>query len=207
MLHAVILAGGSGTRLWPASRTLRPKQFLKVQGDRTMLQATVDRLGELVPLDRILIATTKTLAAAAQDQLSQLPRGAVIAEPCPRNTAPCIGLAAVHILRRDPQGTMAVLPADQVIGPEDVFRDALRAAAAMVEEEPRRLVTFGIRPHFASTGFGYIERGEAIEGSGFRVQGSGSGVQDSEPGSAPAAPPPPPPPPKRQGRSGTGGSR
>jgi mannose-1-phosphate guanylyltransferase len=171
MLHAVILAGGSGTRLWPASRTLRPKQFLKVQGDRTMLQATVDRLGDLVPLDCTLIATTKTLAAAVQDQLSQLPRGAVLAEPCSRNTAPCIGLAAVHILRRDPQGTMAVLPADQVIGPEDAFRDALGAAAAMVEEDPRRLVTFGIKPHYPSTGFGYIERGEPIpvQASGLRV--------------------------------------
>ena len=130
MLHAVILAGGSGTRLWPASRTLRPKQFLKVQGDRTMLQATADRLGDLVPLDRILIATTKSLAGAVQEQLSHLPRGAVIAEPCPRNTAPCIGLAAVHVLRADPDATMAILPADQHIAPQEVFQDALRAAAA-----------------------------------------------------------------------------
>jgi len=193
MLHAVILAGGSGTRLWPASRTLRPKQFLKVQGDRTMLQATVDRLGDLVSLDRILIATTKALAGAVQDQLSQLPRGAILAEPCPRNTAPCIGLAAIHILRRDPEGTMAILPADQVIAPEEVFRDALGAAAAMLEEDPRRLVTFGVKPHYPSTGFGYIERGEAIAGvagGGWRVAG-GESTNLSNPESPIPRPPSP----------------
>jgi mannose-1-phosphate guanylyltransferase len=162
MLHAVILAGGSGTRLWPASRMLRPKQFLKVQGQRTMLQATADRLGDLVTPDRVWIATTKTLAVAVREQLPELPPRAVLAEPCPRNTAPCIGLAAVHILRDDPEGTMAVFPADQIIAPQEVFQDTLRAAAALVEEDPRRLVTFGIKPNYPSTGFGYIERGEAL---------------------------------------------
>jgi len=176
MLHAVILAGGSGTRLWPASRTLRPKQFLKVQGDRTMLQATVDRLGSLVSLERVLIATTTTLAEAVQDQLSQLPRGAILAEPCSRNTAPCIGLAAIHVLARDPDATMAILPADQVIAPEEVFQDTLRAAAALVEEDARRLITFGIKPHYPSTGFGYIERGEAVPVSAAIAGGGGPPV-------------------------------
>lgn len=162
MLYAVIMAGGSGTRLWPESRTARPKQLLAVEGERTMLQATADRLGDLVPLDRVLIATREDLAAEVHAQLSQLPRGSILAEPCPRNTAPCIGLAAIRIVRDDPEATMAVLPADQIIAPPDAFRDALRLAADLVEERPERLVTFGIRPTYAATGFGYIERGESL---------------------------------------------
>jgi mannose-1-phosphate guanylyltransferase len=159
MLHAVIMAGGSGTRLWPESRAARPKQLLAVEGDRTMLQATVDRLGALVSLERILIATRQDLAGEVQSQLSHLPRGAILAEPCPRNTAPCIGLAAIRIVRDDPEGLMLVLPADQIIAPAEVFRDAVRLAAALVEETPDRLITFGIRPTYPATGFGYIERG------------------------------------------------
>lgn len=162
MLHAVIMAGGSGTRLWPESRASHPKQFLTIQGDRTLLQATVDRLGGLVPLERILIATRRDLAGEAQSQLSHLPRGAILAEPCPRNTAPCIGLAAIRIVREDADGVMMVLPADQIISPPEVFCESLRLAAALVEEAPRRLITFGIKPTYPATGFGYIECGEPV---------------------------------------------
>jgi len=127
-----------------------------------MIQATVDRLGDLVPLERIRVATTAELAGTIQEQLSQLPREAILAEPCPRNTAPCIGLAAIRVLRDDPEGTMIVMPADHVIASAEAFRECVRAAAALVEREPEWLVTFGVRPAHAATGFGYIERGEPL---------------------------------------------
>lgn len=163
MLYAVIMAGGSGTRLWPESRAERPKQLLRIQGDRSMLQQSVDRLGDLVPPERILIATTEQLAGRAHEQLSHLPREAILAEPCPRNTAPCIGLAAVRILREDPEAVMAVMPADQVIEPAERFQEAIRLAELLVNEDARRLITFGIRPTYPSQGFGYIEQGEPLE--------------------------------------------
>ena len=163
MLYAVIMAGGSGTRLWPESRRDRPKQLLKIQPGRTMIQATVDRLGGLVPPARVLIATTGRLAGKIHEQLSQLPRESMLAEPCPRNTAPCIALAAIRIMREDAEATMAVMPADHVIRPEEAFQDAIRFAEALVEERPGRLVTFGIRSTYAAESFGYIERGEPVE--------------------------------------------
>lgn len=94
MLHAVVMAGGSGTRFWPASRKLVPKQLLALSGDRSMLQATMDRLGELVPAERQLIITNKILSDAVRLQLPDLPVQNVVGEPCKRDTAPCVGLAA-----------------------------------------------------------------------------------------------------------------
>ncbi len=163
MLYAVIMAGGSGTRLWPESRKDQPKQLLKIQGDQSMVQQAVDRLGDLVPLDRVLIATTEQLASKVHEQVSHLPREAILAEPCPRNTAPCIGLAAIHMLRDDPEAVMAVMSADQVIQPAERLREAIRLAVALVEEDPRRLILFGIRPTNPSGAFGYIEQGEPLE--------------------------------------------
>jgi len=162
----VIMAGGTGTRFWPESRAQRPKQLLKMVGEKTMIRATVDRLADLVPPDRVLIATTAPLAGAVADELSELPREAVLVEPCKRNTAPCIGLAALRVTRHDPEATMAVMPADHVIGPEEAFRDAIRFAAALVDQRPERIVTFGVRPSYPSESFGYIERGEQLQAEG-----------------------------------------
>jgi mannose-1-phosphate guanylyltransferase len=162
MLHAVIMAGGSGTRFWPESRGLRPKQLLKLVGGRTMIQTTVDRLGDMVPPERILIVTGARLVDEIWNQLPQLAAGALLGEPCPRDTAPCIGLAALEVLRKDPQGIMAVMPSDHVISPDAALRDALRAAAELVEQAPQRIVTFGIRPSYPAESFGYIERGAQL---------------------------------------------
>ncbi|HEY1601892.1 MAG TPA: mannose-1-phosphate guanylyltransferase [Pirellulales bacterium] len=163
MLHALVMAGGSGTRFWPVSREATPKQMLKLLGDRSLLQATLDRLGDLVPPERRLIATSAVLADAVREQLPELPSAAVLAEPCKRDTAPCIGLAALLIAQHDPQGTMLVLPADHVIRDAAAFQNAVRQAVALVENAPNRLVTFGIRPSYPAESFGYLERGAPLD--------------------------------------------
>ncbi len=162
MLHAVIMAGGSGTRFWPESRDLRPKQLLKFVGDRSMIQATVDRLAGLVPSDRVLIATNQRQAAAVAQQLPELPPSSLLLEPCKRDTAPCIALAAAHLVRRDPDAVMAVMPSDHVIRPTEKFQQAIQLAADLIAQSPDRIVTLGIRPTYAAESFGYIERGEAL---------------------------------------------
>jgi mannose-1-phosphate guanylyltransferase len=164
MLHAVIMAGGAGTRFWPASRAALPKQLLDLAGERTMIQATVDRLGDLLPPERLLIVTNQQLVAPMAEQLPQVPRAALIGEPCKRDTAPCVGLAAFWVSRNDPEATMVVMPADHVISPEPAFRSALAAAVKHVDEHPQRLVTFGIKPTFAAESYGYIERGAPLPG-------------------------------------------
>jgi mannose-1-phosphate guanylyltransferase len=174
MLHAVIMAGGSGTRFWPASRAALPKQLLRLVGQQTMLQSTVARLGDLVAPDRTLVLTNQRLVAAVGEQLPALPKSAIVGEPCKRDTAPCVGLAAALIQHQDPDATMLVMPADHVITPEATFRAAVQSAMRLLEQDPQRIATFGIRPSYAAETFGYIERGESLDGQGevpvFRVQ-------------------------------------
>jgi mannose-1-phosphate guanylyltransferase len=166
MLHAVILAGGSGTRFWPQSRRALPKQFLKFGGERTLLQETVDRIRTLVPADRIWIVTGAAHAAETARQLPEIASEQVLIEPCGRNTAPCIGLAAIRLLAADPDAVMVVMPADHVIRPAADFQKAVEQAAAVVQGDPRSLVLFGATPTFPATGFGYIQCGDPLaEGS------------------------------------------
>ncbi|MBX9791470.1 MAG: mannose-1-phosphate guanylyltransferase [Pirellulales bacterium] len=162
MLHALIMAGGAGTRFWPESRAARPKQLLKLAGERSMLQATFDRLLGLVPRERICVATAATLVPATAEQLSELATAAIVGEPCKRDTAPCIGLMSLLVARQDAEATLLVAPADHVIEPASAFIAAVRLADALVNERPSRIVTFGIKPTYAAESFGYIECGEPL---------------------------------------------
>jgi mannose-1-phosphate guanylyltransferase len=166
MLHAIVMAGGSGTRFWPASRAALPKQLLPLAGDTTLLEDTVARLDGLVPPDRVLVVTAARLLDSVRQQLPALPAAALVGEPCKRDTAPCIGLAALLVARHDPDAIMAVMPSDHVIRPAERFREAILQAAALVEQTPGRLVTFGIKPTYPAECFGYIQQGRPIESPG-----------------------------------------
>ncbi len=168
MLHAVIMAGGSGTRFWPASRAATPKQLLQLVGDATMIRQTVDRLDGLVTPEQTLIVTNERLVDTIQAQLPELPPTSIVGEPCKRDTAPCIGLAALLVSRDDPDATMAVMPADHVISPVDAFQAAIMQAADMVDRAPGQIVTFGIKPSYPAEIFGYIQRGPTINVNGLK---------------------------------------
>ncbi len=158
MLHAIIMAGGSGTRFWPASTKATPKQLLQLVGDSTMIRQTVDRLDGLVAPAQTLVVTNERLVKTIGQQLPQLPATSLVGEPCKRDTAPCIGLAALLVSRDDPDAVMAVMPADHVISPTAKFQAAIQQAASMVNEAPDRIVTFGIKPTYPAEIFGYIQR-------------------------------------------------
>ena len=159
-MDVLVLAGGTGSRLWPRSRRTKPKQFLPLLSERTMLQETVDRVRDLVQPDRIFVVTGDEYAALIHEQLPEIPRDNIISEPSGRGTAPAIGLAAIQMRRSDPDAVMAVLSADHLILKDDAFRDALRAAEVAAREG--FLVTLGIKPSFANTGYGYIKRGPLV---------------------------------------------
>ncbi len=165
-IFPVIMAGGTGSRLWPLSRVLYPKQFLRLKGDLTMLQATVNRLHNLACNDPIIICNEQHRFIVAE-QLRQLNKRTenIILEPAGRNTAPAIALAALAAKRSSPEcdPLMLVLAADHVIQQEEAFRDAVRAAIPYAERG--KLVTFGIVPDMPETGYGYIRRGEVLLGA------------------------------------------
>jgi len=155
-MYAVIMAGGVGTRFWPRSRFKRPKQLLKILDDKTMIQATVNRLDGLINPDKILVVTTEPQIEEIKEQLPFLKSENLIVEPKGKNTAPCIGLSAVILKHRDPDAVMAVLPADHRILNEQLFRNVL-AAAGETAAKRDCLVTIGIHPTCPATGYGYIQ--------------------------------------------------
>jgi mannose-1-phosphate guanylyltransferase len=161
MLYAVIMAGGSGTRFWPWSRKKTPKQLLKITGRDTMIKQTVNRIIGEIPPENIYVVTTSTLAESIEEELSQIPARNIISEPFGKNTAACIGLAAAIISKRDPNAVMAVMTADHIIEPPDLFLKALKCAEELAIGK-NALVTFGIKPTEPSINYGYIQRGEDV---------------------------------------------
>lgn len=165
-LYAVILAGGGGTRFWPASRQVLPKQFLPLDRGIPLLAATRARLGDRIPDERVLVVASQSQAALVRKALPTLPPDNLLLEPAGRNTLPAIALAAAELGRRDPDAFQVVLPADHIISPEDIYRASLDAAVEAAASG--RLVTFGVEPTSAATGYGYIEKGDLLgEHGGF----------------------------------------
>lgn len=154
-LYGVILAGGRGTRFWPLSRRKNPKQLLNVVGERSLLQQTVERLRPLIPAERIWILTSELLRRRVVEQLPEVPRRQIIAEPVQRNTAPAIALAARLVNDTDPQAVIGIFPSDHAISRPAVYLKALRRAARAARGG--ELIVLGIPPAWPETGYGYIE--------------------------------------------------
>jgi len=157
----VIIAGGKGTRFWPLSRAQRPKQLLKILSRKSLIAETAERVIGLGGRNNTLVVTVAEQIAALRRELPALPRRNFIVEPQGKNTAPCIGLAALEILRRDPAGVMIVLPADHWVADAPAFRSTLKSAVELAVREDR-LVTIGVRPDYPETGYGYIVKGESL---------------------------------------------
>jgi mannose-1-phosphate guanylyltransferase len=155
--YALIMAGGGGTRLWPLSRTSRPKQMLALLGSRSMFQIAVERLAPLFPPERIFVVAGPEMTVALREQAPDLPPENFIIEPAGRDSAPAIGLGTITIAHRDPEAIIAVLAADHYIADTETFRRALGAAGEIASEG--HIVTLGITPDYPATGFGYIKQG------------------------------------------------
>jgi mannose-1-phosphate guanylyltransferase len=158
--YAVIMAGGGGTRLWPVSRRMSPKQMIPLIGERSLFQTTVERLEGLFPAERILVVTVEEQAQALKEQAPSIPDENFLLEPTPRGTASVVGLAAAVLRKCDPMPIMVVLPSDHYIRNRDLFYLLLRVALDVAEKE--YLVTLGITPTYPATVYGYIQRGEML---------------------------------------------
>lgn len=157
-ITALIMAGGHGERFWPMSRTKLPKQFLALTDPvKTMLQLTVERIAPLVAIENVYIATSEAYKEIVEEQLPNLPRSNILCEPIGRSTAPCIGLGAVHVLKKYGDDTlMAVLPSDHLIQDSDSYLDVLKRACDFAQYGSK-LITIGIQPDRPETGYGYIQ--------------------------------------------------
>lgn len=160
---SVIIAGGKGTRFWPLSRARRPKQLLKIISRKSLLQETAERVYPLAGRDQTLVVTIADQVAALRRELKNLPKNNFIAEPQGKNTAPCIGLSALEVIRRDPDGVMIVLPADHWVRDNAAFRRTLKSAVNLALRHDQ-LITIGIRPDYPETGYGYIMTGKRVAG-------------------------------------------
>lgn len=169
MRHALIMAGGSGTRLWPLSRRLRPKQLLRLFNGASLLQHAWRRLEGVFAPEHIWVITSAAYLDLVAEELPDIPRENLIGEPMGRDTANAIGLAAHLLALRDPEGVMAVFTADHLISPQEEFADAIDVGLAAAEQFPESLVTFGIIPDSPHTGYGYVHRGEVVGEGTYKV--------------------------------------
>jgi len=169
MLYAVIMAGGAGTRLWPLSRRRQPKQTIPIAGGASLFQRAIERMKGLVAPERTLVITNADLVGLLRSQAPGIPAGNIIGEPFGRDSAPAVFLAAAIIAHRDKNAVFLVAPADHLIAPRAKFQAAARKAARIAAKE-KVLVTFGIRPEYPATVYGYIERGEKMRGAGGAFQ-------------------------------------
>jgi mannose-1-phosphate guanylyltransferase len=168
--YAVVMAGGAGTRLWPLSSNDKPKHFLKLFGGRSLIELTVDKLKGHIPDERILILTSVKYKAVAQETLPQIPDENFVYEPCLRDTASAIGLAATVLKARRADATMVVLTADQIIEPAENFNTAIGHAADFLQSHPDRLIAFGVEALSPSTLVGWQKLGDAVDFPGCEVK-------------------------------------
>ncbi len=170
MRYALTIAGGSGTRLWPMSRAALPKQLIPFIGGRSLLEIAARRLDGLLPSEQCFVCAGSAHAEAIRRALPQLAPERFLGEPCGRDTLNAVGFGAAVLGRRDPEATIAVFTADHVIEPVGQFQAIVNAGYALVEQHPEALVTFGIAPSGAATGYGYLELGELFIGSARRLR-------------------------------------
>lgn len=159
MLCALIMAGGKGTRFWPLSTEEKPKQFLNLIGEDTMIQMTVNRIKPIIPIERIFVCTGEMYVDLVKEQLPELPERNIIVEPEGRNTAPCIALSAFIIKKFYENANMIVLPSDHLIKDEEEFRNIIEDANEFVKENNEAIITLGMQPTRPETGYGYIRYG------------------------------------------------
>lgn len=175
MRHAMIMAGGAGTRLWPMSRAAMPKQLIRfvfregASEPCSLLELAAGRLEGLVPPERRVICTGERYRGEIERVLPEFAGERILGEPEGRDTINAVGFGAAVFGSSDPEAVFAVLTADHIIEPDGVFREAMEAGFRLVEADPRRLVTFAIRPTFPATGYGYVRRGDRMEGFGGRA--------------------------------------
>ncbi|MDR3594814.1 mannose-1-phosphate guanylyltransferase [Clostridium sp.] len=166
MLCALIMAGGKGTRFWPLSTEERPKQFLNLIGEDTMIQMTVNRIRPIIPIERIFVCTGEMYVNLVKEQLPELPESNIIIEPEGRNTAPCIALSALVICRHYKDSTMIVLPSDHLIKNEEKFRNIIEGAEEFIKNNEEAIITLGMKPNRPETGYGYIKYNNKISENG-----------------------------------------
>ncbi|MCK5145719.1 mannose-1-phosphate guanylyltransferase [bacterium] len=163
-MYCVIMAGGTGTRFWPRSRTTHSKQFLTLQGKKSLIQATLDRSFTFASSDQVYIVSNKEQQVQLEEQVTEIPTKNILYEPVGKNTAACIGLAAMHVHKHNAEAIMIILPSDHLIGDKVLFKKTVLAGVKVARDRDG-LVTIGIRPDRPATGYGYIQKGSPLDGN------------------------------------------